>query len=419
MERKEDRTAEAPAEAAADPPERRRWYRHRRWALSAGALVLAAASFTTVVLVTGADGARTDDRAGAATRIDISLGSCGGDWTGPHPGTQVFELRSTMNRATEVHLVNARTGAVYGEIEGLGPGTTRRMTASLGAGTYRFQCLPDDAPAAMGPVVHITGAGHAGQSGVVPVNQHDLIPPTLDYQKWIGERMSDLVDTTDRLRTAVHDGDRAKARTAWLAAHLVYERMGAAYGTFGDADEAINGTDAGLPRGVHDPGFTGFHRLEQGLWHGESTSGLRPIADRLDKDVRALRDSWAEERMDPLDMGLRAHEILENTLQFELTGRTDHGSGSNLATARANLDGTKAVLTRLRPLLRTRYPHLARLDDSLHHLGELLDAQHHGTRWTPLDRLSRAERQAIDAATGDAVERLADIAAICDVRRTA
>ncbi|GAA3156073.1 hypothetical protein GCM10017687_87630 [Streptomyces echinatus] len=47
----------------------------------------------------------------------------------------------------------------------------------------------------------------------------------------------------------------------------------------------------------------------------------------------------------PRPAGLRAHEILENTVQFELTGRTDYGSGSNLATARANLDGTRAVLS--------------------------------------------------------------------------
>ncbi|MHC5904004.1 hypothetical protein ACVNF4_08855, partial [Streptomyces sp. S6] len=37
-----------------------------------------------------------------------------------------------------------------------------------------------------------------------------------------------------------------------LPAHLVYERMGAAYGTFGDADAQINGDSAG------------FHRIERG-----------------------------------------------------------------------------------------------------------------------------------------------------------
>jgi iron uptake system component EfeO len=406
--------AEAPA---AGPPARRWWQAHRRWTQAAGALVLAAAAFTAVALFpSGADG---KSKASTGTVINVSLSSCGQGWSDPHPGAQVFVLHNTMDLAAEVHLMDARSGAVYGEVEGLAPGTERQMYASLGDGSFRFRCVPDDAEAVMGPVVRISGARHGSSPAVVPVDQHDLIPPTLDYQKWVGGQMTVLVSATDRLRSVVRGGDLAAARTAWLTAHLVYERMGAAYGTFGDADGAINGTDAGLPDGVRDPGFTGFHRLEQGLWHGASAATLRPVADRLAKDVRDLQKSWATERMDPLDMGLRAHEILENTVQFELTGRTDYGSGTNLATARANIDGTEAVLARLRPLLRSRYPHLAELDTSLKHLEDLLDAQRHGGQWTPLEKLTRQERERINAAAGDAVERLADIAAICDVRRTA
>jgi iron uptake system component EfeO len=219
------------------------------------------------------------------------------------------------------------------------------------------------------------------------------------------------------LAAAVDRGDLAAARAAWLPAHLAYERLGAAYGTFGDADGAINGTDAGLPDGVEDPDFTGFHRLEYGLWHGRSAARLRPVAHGLTKDVGKLRADWKQQRMDPLDLGLRAHEILENTLQFELTGRTDFGSGTNLATARANLDGTRTALKHLRPLLKTRYPGLAGLDRRLDRLQRLLDSHRHGDRWTPLKSLSRTDRERLDARTGDLVERLADVAALCDVRR--
>ncbi|WP_189935776.1 EfeM/EfeO family lipoprotein [Streptomyces sulfonofaciens] len=407
--------AETPDE---QPPGRRWWQGRGRWLPPALAVVVAGVAIGTVTLVSGPDGDK-ESAAEAGTGIDVSLGTCGRGWSRPHPGTQVFELHNTMDRPAEVHLVNARSGAVYGEVEGLAPGTTRPLRARLGAGTYRFRCLPDDAAAVTGPEVRIGGPAHGSGPAAVPVDQHDLIPPTLAYQKWVGGRMDDLAGATDTLRAKVRSGDLAAARSAWLTAHLLYERMGAAYGTFGDADQAINGTDAGLPGGVDDPGFTGFHRLEQGLWHGGTAAALRPVADRLAKDVHTLRTNWATERMDPLDLGLRAHEILENTLQFELTGRTDYGSGSNLATARANLDGTRAVLTRLRPLLRTRYPHLTALDASLGRLEKLLDAQHEDGRWTPLKDLSRPDRQHIDAATGDALERLADIAAICDVRRTA
>jgi len=335
----------------------------------------------------------------------------------PSRGTQVFELHNTSDTAAEVYLKSPRTGAVYGEVEGIGPGTTRRLRVRLGQGSYAFMCLPDDADAVTGPTVRIDGGGSAGPAAP-PLTQHDLIPPALDYQKWVAHGLDGLVGRTGTLRDAVARGDLAGARNAWLPAHLAYERLGAAYGTFGDADQKINGTGAGLPRGDRDPAFTGFHRLEYGLWHGQSAAALRAPAAALAASVRKLRDDWAQARMDPADLGLRAHEILENTIEFELTGRTDYGSGSNLATARANLDGTRAVLSRLRPLLVTRYPGLRQLEDELDRTQRLLDGFRRGGRWTSPAQLDRARRERVDAALGDLVERLASVATLCDARRT-
>jgi iron uptake system component EfeO len=106
-------------------------------------------------------------------------------------------------------------------------------------------------------------------------------------------------------------------------------------------------------------------------------------------------------------------------VQFELTGRTDYGSGSNLATARANLDGTRAVLYRLRSLLTTRYADLPGLDRELDRAQHTLDSFRHGGAWTALDRLSRAQREKTDAVLDDLAERLASVATLCDPRRTA
>ena len=359
------------------------------------------------------------------TGVRISRGACGTGWERPRSGVQVFDVHNASSRPAEVYLKDARTGAVYGEVEGLGPGTTRPLRADIGPGSYAFACYPDDSAPVRGHAVRVRGGGHGSHGGhrehggpaAVAVSQHDLIPPTLSYQKWVGSRMDDLVAAVRRLRSAVDSGDLHRARADWLTAHLVYERMGAAYGAFGDADGAINGTTAGLAHGVRDEHFTGFHRLEYGLWHGQSAATLRPVADRLRKDVTALRTSWRQARMDPLDMGLRAHEILENTVQFELTGRTDYGSGSNLATARANVDGTRAVLSRLRPVLRGRYPGLHRLERQLAAAGALLDDQRRDGHWTPPDGLGRARREKVNAVLSHLVERLADVAALCDVRR--
>ncbi|MEW1646080.1 EfeM/EfeO family lipoprotein [Streptomyces sp. NPDC091219] len=404
-------------------PEPRAGRRRTRTALlTAGALVAVAA---VVAGVLAARGSGSADRKPATadglphTTVEVATSGCGSGWTHPRAGHQVFELHNTSGAAAEVYLTDVTSGAVYGEVEGLAPGTVRPLGVTLGNGSYAFKCLPDDADAVTGPTVRITGSTVRGGPAAQPVTQQELIPPTLAYQKWIQARTVELAQKTDVLRAAVDRGDLAAARRAWLPAHLVYERMGAAYGTFGDSDGAINGTTAGLADGVHDAGFTGFHRVEYGLWHGERASGLRAPADQLAKDVHALESSWPTQRMDPSDTGLRAHEILENTVQFELTGRTDYGSGSNLATARANLDGTRVLLGFLNPLLKTRDAGFAELGTWMDRAQHTLDGLDRSGTWTPPARLTRPQREKVDADLGGLVERLADVAALTDVRRTA
>ncbi|SFI57348.1 iron uptake system component EfeO [Amycolatopsis sacchari] len=349
--------------------------------------------------------------------ITVSRSSCGQGWTDPRPGVQSFQVHNTGSVTAEADLVDPTTGTVYGEVEGLGPGTTRTLQVTLGNGVYAFRCTPEETDPITGPSVTITGGDDRSGPAVVPVSRNDLLGPLRDYQAYVATGLDTLAGQADALRDAVHRGDRAGSEAAWLTAHLTYERLGAAYDAFGDSDGAINGTADGLPGGTADEGFTGFHRLENGLWHNEDLAALAPVADQLDADVHQLRTDLPTLQVDPNDLGLRAHEILENTLQFELTGRTDYGSGTTLATALANLDGTREVLTVLRPVLAPRMPMsdvdtwLDRTDRALH------TAQRPDGTWTPVTQLSREQREKIDGAVSGLVERLAPIAAITEPRR--
>ncbi|MET9359737.1 EfeM/EfeO family lipoprotein [Streptomyces sp. NPDC006632] len=386
------------------------------------AVVALAALVAGGVRALGPLGDGSDAKSPAAKKpasVEVSAGACGRGWSGGTAGPQVFALRNTSTTAAEVYLTDPATGAVHGEVEGLAPGTTREMRVVLGGGAYAFRCLPDDADAVTGPTVKVAGAPAGGGPAVVPITQHDLIPVALSYQGWITARSVELDDLTDELKRAVDGGDLDAARAAWLPAHLVYERMGAAYDAFGDADGAINGADPAPADAGAARGFEGFHRVEYGLWHGESAASLRGPADRLSRAVHALRASWPRERLDPAQLGLRAHEILEVTDRSELTGRGDYGSGTSLATARANLDGTRELITLLRPLLTGRYPDLPRLDAWLDRTRRTLDGFASDGTWTPLDRLGHQDRQRLNSDIGQAVELLAPVATICDPRRTA
>jgi high-affinity iron transporter len=82
-----------------------------------------------------------------------------------------------------------------------------------------------------------------------------------------------------KIWAALSRGDIAAAKTGWLPAQLDWERVGAPYDSFGLAGVAADGLPGGLPGWVSDQHFTGLHRLEYGLWHGQSAASLPPVTD--------------------------------------------------------------------------------------------------------------------------------------------
>jgi iron uptake system EfeUOB component EfeO/EfeM len=290
------------------------------------------------------------------------------------------------------------------------------MQVDVGSGAYAFRCLIEDVDPLTGPVVKV--AGHArGAPAILPITSADLLQAASQYHAYVTAGLRVLAGQTHALAAAVKSGNLAAARAAWLPAHLTYERLGAAYGTFGDYDGEIGGRPGGLPGGLSDPHFTGFYRLEYGLWHGQSASQLTGVATQLDGAVLALNAAFKSMEIDLLDIGLRTHEILENALQFQLSGHDDYGSGTTLATTVANIAGTRELLQVLHPLLAVRYQGLPSVNFWLSRLQALLDAQQSGGHWTPVSALSTSARQQIDAAAGQALTELAPIAAITEPRR--
>ncbi|KUN09668.1 iron permease [Streptomyces yokosukanensis] len=399
---------ERPArEPKADRPERRRpvW-------------VVPAAVVAVPVVIAGLVVALSRPKPAGDQTVAVSETECGKGFTAPKPGRQTFQMHNTGGKTSEVYLVDPSTNAVYGEIEGLAPGTTRDLVATVAGGTYAWRCVPTDGKAVTSGSVTVTGGGAA--KPVVPVSEQDLAAPLKAYKAYVEQGLDTLVGQTRTLADDIRGNHLDKARTDWLTAHRTYSSLGAAYGTFEDFDKKINGRADGLTDGVQDKDFTGFHRIEHGLWHGRPAKELTGPAQQLVTDVAGLRKAFPGQDFDPGDLPLRAHEILENTLQFELTGDTDEGSGTGLATADANLAGTRELLTVLKPLLTPRAPKLLQaVDTDIARLQSLLDAAHHGTDWTPVDRLAAPDKQRLDGATGQLLEDLAPIPDLLEIRKSA
>ena len=117
------------------------------------------------------------------------------------------------------------------------------------------------------------------------------------------------------------------------------------------------------------------------------------------------------------DLALRTHEVLENAIQFQLSGLDDFGSGTTLATFAAGIDATRAQLRILypywSPATRRRPPCTARWISCS--ASSTRQKTSHG--WTPAGDLTTTQREQLDAAAGQTVELLAPIPVIFEQER--
>jgi len=348
--------------------------------------------------------------------MTMTADSCGGAWHLGQPGWHTFQIRNGNDVGGEVDLINPENGAIYAEIAGFGPLTTTPMTLNVGSGKYAFRCLFQDTDPMTGPTVIVSG--HAkGQPAILPVTYNDLIEPAKAYQNFVGTGLTVLLAKVTTLDSDIHAGNLTAARRDWLPAHLQYETLGAAYDAFGKFDDEIDGRADAV--GVTSQKWTGFYRLEYGLWHGQSEGALKPTADMLKSNVTELLASWPHQEIELIDVGLRTHEILENALQFQLSGHDDYGSGTTLATTLANIAGTRELLSVLRPLLVPRYAALPAAYTWLDRLQSALEKEHLPSgQWVPVSQLPGPARQQIDADCDQALTELAPIASITEPRNT-
>lgn len=350
--------------------------------------------------------------------ITLYAGSpyCIDDWFGGPAGSYEFRFVNDEGAGMEVYLQDVETEQIYLEVEHFGRGATRTVTASIPAGSYRWVCITDYTTKFSHPVTVTGGPLPHSVYGITPVTGHDLRIPINNYIAWLLGRLPALSEQAGQLSDDLHAGDAAAAKRSWLTAHLTYETLGGAYGAYGPTGEAIN---ADPPRGIDpaDAEFEGFRKIEAMLWSGRPAGTIAPHAEALVEAISRLADDLAlPTAIRPIDMGRRAHEILEDTLQKDLNGIGDAGSHTELATTDANITGTWRALEPLWPILQQQDPYLDETERQLRTTQRLVRSYHEPDGWVPLTALTTRQRATLNAAVQQSVELLSHVAVIIDPR---
>lgn len=317
-------------------------------------------------------------------------------------GVIEFKVTNNGTKVTEFY-VYAAGDRVMGEIENIGPGVSREFRVELPAGTYETACKPGMTGEGIRAKFTVTGSAAARNGDA------KLAAATASYQRYVRSQTEALLAKTQEFVDAVKAGDVAKAKALFPVARTYWERIEPVAEIFGDLDPKIDGREEVIEEGME---FTGFHRLEKDLWVTGDLSGSGPMADRLMADVRQIVAKANAEVLSPLQLANGAKELLDEVASGKITGEEDRYSHTDLWDFAANVEGSKAAIAALRPVIEDRAPDLLSTLDSQFVAVETTLRQHRvGDGWKLYPQLTQAELKQLSDAINALAEPVSKVAA--------
>jgi iron uptake system component EfeO len=309
--------------------------------------------------------------------IDVRAGdtACALSTADAPAGTLTFNVTNTGTTATGFSLYGA-TDQIMGEVENIGAGLTAQLIVEIpDGGIYTTVCKPGNIGDGIRAPFTVTGsAARAVDSNA------ELAEATAGYKRYAIAQVEVLAPKTQEFVDAVKAGDVERAKALYPVARTCWERIEPVAESFGDIDSKMDGREDE----EREPGvvFTGFHRLEKDLW----ADGLQPdspaIADQLVADINDLQTRVTGVELTPVQLADGAEELLDEVATVKLAGEENRYSHTDLWDITANVEGSRAVVAALRPVIEEKDPTLAPLlDEQFGDMYRVLDSQRVGTEF--------------------------------------
>ncbi|SME96715.1 iron uptake system component EfeO [Tistlia consotensis] len=238
----------------------------------------------------------------------------------------------------------------------------------------------------------------------------ELVQPLADYKIYISEKLQKLVDDTTAFTAAIEAGELDKAKALYAPTRASYEAVEPVAELFGDLDAAIDARADDFEKREKDPNFTGFHRLEYGLWEKDSTKGLAPVADKLLADVTELQGRVVDLPLPPEKVVGGAADLMNEVAASKISGEEDRYSHSDLWDFQANVDGAEKIFELVEPLVAKDDPaFVQRVSANFKTVDDTLAKYRAGQGFELYDKLSESDRTVLSAAVNTLAEDLATL----------
>ncbi|MFF5112025.1 iron uptake system protein EfeO [Streptosporangium sp. NPDC000509] len=318
-------------------------------------------------------------------------------------GTSTFAITNGGTKVTEFY-VYAPGDRVMGEVENIVPGLTREVIVELPTGSYETACKPGMVGKGVRGPLKVTGE-HKPLS-----DDAQLAGATASYKRYIKSQSDTLLVKTQEFVDAVKAEDIEKSKALFPVSRTYWERIEPVAEIFGDLDPAIDARENDVAEGEE---WTGFHRIEKDLWVKKDVSKDGPIADKLMADIKTIVEQSNSAELSPVLLANGAKGLLDEVASGKITGEEDRYSHTDLWDFDANLQGSKAAVQALRPVLEERAPELVKtLDEKFAGAEAALGAHRKGDGWKLHTELSKDDLKKLSDAINALAEPISKIAAV-------
>ena len=362
---------------------------------------VAGASLTLVALTLVACGDSSSSAEGTrSVKVALTDAGCSPSSIKIEPGPTTFTVsNSGTTKVSEFEILDG--SRIIGEKENVIEGLDGDFTLNMKPGNYTIAC-PGGSSAASGDLV-VSGAA-AAQAG-----DAQLKAATAGYTSYVETQAKELQRRVRAFTAAVKSGDTAKAKSLFASARAPYETIEPVAESFGNLDPEIDARVNDVAKG--DP-WTGFHRIEQGLWQKNSTAGLSTYADKLMADVNRLAKKVKGLGYEPEELANGANGLLGEVSASKITGEEDRYSHTDLSDFEANVLGSQAAFGLLAPALRKRDPQLApTISTRFKATLAALEPYRRGDGFVSYDTVGQAERRRLSQSVDALAEPLSKVAA--------